>query len=202
MASNHWAEFYAERRLAPLLRSAIDSGHLPLALVADIEHLQRRLPTVCGPEPQPTLLHGEAQQNSFISTDAGAVVIDAAPHFGHPEIDLALVDYFQPVPDDVFDAYREITIIDPGFTERRDLWRTLGYLAVVTVDGDNPFGRPILAQLDDIVRRYRLTAEPTSDSDRQWDPGATASTRAKMAPAQRARHDRSRRRALPLLFAV
>jgi protein-ribulosamine 3-kinase len=155
VTANRWADFYAERRLAPRLRSAVDSGHLPMALAADIEHLQRRLPTVCGPEPQPTLLHGDAQQNNFISTDTGTVVIDAAPYFGHPEIDLALVDYFQPVPDDVFDAYREITVIDPGFTERRELWRTFGYLAVVTVDGDNPFGRRILAQLADAVRRYR-----------------------------------------------
>ena len=155
MASNRWADFYAERRIAPRLRSAVDSGHLPLDLAADIERLQRRLSTLCGPDPQPTLLHGDAQQNNFISTDAGAVVIDAAPYFGHPEIDLALVDYFQPVPGDVFDAYREITIIDPGFTGRRELWRIFGYLAVITVDGDKPFGRHILARLADAIRRYR-----------------------------------------------
>jgi fructosamine-3-kinase len=36
----------------------------------------------------------------FVTTDTGAVVADVAPYFGHPEIDLALVDYFHPVPDD------------------------------------------------------------------------------------------------------
>jgi fructosamine-3-kinase len=72
-----------------------------------------------------------------------------------PDLALALVDYFQPVPGDVFDAYREITIIDPGFTERRELWRIFGYLAVITVDGDKPFGRRILARLADAIRRYR-----------------------------------------------
>jgi fructosamine-3-kinase len=155
VASNRWADFYAERRIAPLLRSAVDSGHMPLDLAADIERLGRRLAALCGPELQPTLLHGDAQQNNFVSTDAGAVVIDAAPYFGHPEIDLALVDYFQPVPDDVFDAYRKITPIDPGFAERRELWRIFGYLAVVTVDGDNPFGRCFLTQLAEAVRRYQ-----------------------------------------------
>jgi fructosamine-3-kinase len=42
---------------------------------------------------------------------------------GHPEADLALVDYFQPVPDDVLAAYREVQPVDPGFAGRRELWR-------------------------------------------------------------------------------
>jgi len=47
--------------------------------------------SLCGPEPAPSLLHGDAQQNNFVSTDAGAVIVDSAPYFGHPEVDLALV---------------------------------------------------------------------------------------------------------------
>ena len=115
VTSNRWVDFYTERRVVPFLRSAVDSGHLPMDLAADVERLVQRLPSVCGPEPQPTLLHGDAQQNNFVTTDTGAVVADVAPHFGHPEIDLALVDYFHPVPDDVFDAYRDIHSIEAGF---------------------------------------------------------------------------------------
>jgi protein-ribulosamine 3-kinase len=154
VASNRWADFYAERRLWPRLRSAVDAGHLPLDLAADVERLLERLPTLCGPEVRPALLHGDAQQHNFVTTDAGAVVVDVAPYFGHPEIDLALVDYFDPVPEDVLDAYQDITPIDPGFAQRRELWRLFGYLAVVTVDGDKPFGRRILTCLADAVRRY------------------------------------------------
>jgi protein-ribulosamine 3-kinase len=64
------------------------------------------------------------------------------------------IDYFDPVPNIVFEAYREITPIDPSFAERRELWRVFGYLAVVTVDGDKPFGRRILNRLVDAVRNY------------------------------------------------
>jgi fructosamine-3-kinase len=114
VSSNRWADFYAERRIIPRLRSAAGAGHLPLNLVADIERLLGQLPTLCGPDVRPALLHGDAQQHNFVSTDAGAVAIDVAPYFGHPEIDLALIDYFDPVPDDVFEAYREIVPIDTG----------------------------------------------------------------------------------------
>ena len=130
-----WATFYAERRLWPLLRLAMDSGHLPLANARPVEKLIARLPQLCGPFVVPALLHGDAQQNNFISTDAGAVVIDPAVYYGHPEIDLALVDYFQPVPQDVFDGYADELPIDPGFAERRELWRVFAYLAVIAVDG-------------------------------------------------------------------
>jgi fructosamine-3-kinase len=123
-------------------------------LAADVERLVQRLPSLCGPEPQPTLLHGDAQQNNFVTTDTGAVVADVAPYFGHPEIDLALVDYFHPVPDDVFDAYRDIAPIEAAFAQRRDLWRVFVYIACVTVEAI-AFSRYALARLTDSVRCYK-----------------------------------------------
>jgi fructosamine-3-kinase len=153
--ANRWADFYRERRLLPLLRVAVNSGYLPPALAAGVEEVAERLPARAGPEPRPSLLHGDAQQNNFVSTPAGAVVIDPAPYFGHPEADLALVDYFQPVPDEVFHAYRDIAPIDPGFAERRELWRLHAYLAVIAVDGEGPFGRRYLDRLAAAVRSYR-----------------------------------------------
>lgn len=154
VSSNRWVDFYAERRVLPVLQSAVDSGRLPMDLAADVEGLVARLPSVCGPEPQPTLLHGDAQQNNFVSTDAGAVVADVAPYFGHPGIDLALVDYFHPVPDDVLHAYREVAPLEAGFAERRDLWRVFVDLACVTVDSI-PFGPRALVCLGETVRRYK-----------------------------------------------
>jgi len=154
VSSNRWVDFYAERRVLPVLRSAVDSGRLPMDLATDVDRLVERLPSVCGPEPHPTLLHGDAQQNNFVSTDAGAVVADVAPYFGHPEIDLALVDYFHPVPDDVLHAYREVAPLDTAFAERRDLWRIFVDLACVTVDAV-PFGPRALVRLAETVRHYK-----------------------------------------------
>lgn len=147
--ANDWATFYGEYRLKPRLKMAVDSGNLPSPLASQVESVVRRLPGLCGPEVPPTLLHGDAQQNNFISTREGAYVIDPAIHFGNPELDLAFIDYFQPVPQAVFDAYREEISIDPGFDERRDLWRISGYLAAVAVEGS-----PYLGMLADALRKY------------------------------------------------
>lgn len=144
-----WPTFYAERRLWPGLRLAIDSENIPPVVARQVEKLISRLPELCGPEIVPSLLHGDAQQNNFISTDMGAVVIDPAVYYGNPEMDLAYIDYFQAVPDDVFDGYQDELPIDPGFRERRDLWRVWGYLAAVTVEGPVHLGR-----LTEAVQKY------------------------------------------------
>lgn len=130
-----WLSFFTERRMWPRLMEAIDSGHLPTDSIRQVERLIARLPRLEIPDCAPCLLHGDAQQNNFISTAEGALVIDPAIYYGHPEMDLALIDYFQPVPGDVLDGYREVLPIEPGFSARRDLWRVPACLAVVAVGG-------------------------------------------------------------------
>jgi protein-ribulosamine 3-kinase len=144
-----WPTFYAERRLWPGLKLAVDSGNMPPVIARQVEKLISRLPKLCGPKVVPSLLHGDAQQNNFISTEMGAVVIDPAVYYGNPEMDLAYIDYFQPVPTEVFDSYQDQMPIDSGFWERRDLWRVWGYLAVVTVEGPSYLGK-----LTEAVQKY------------------------------------------------
>jgi protein-ribulosamine 3-kinase len=64
------------------------------------------------------------------------VVIDPAVYYGHPEVDLAALDVFEPVPADVYEGYGEVRPIDPAFWQRRNLWRVWPYLAAVTVEGE------------------------------------------------------------------
>jgi fructosamine-3-kinase len=136
-----WAAFFAERRLRPWLRHALDSGNLPAPVAARAERLAQRLPELCGPAFTPALLHGDAQQNNFISTERGAYVIDPAVYYGNSEVDLSLMDAWQPAPADFLDAYREEMPVDPGFTERRSLWRVPLYLAAVAIEGPVHLGR-------------------------------------------------------------
>lgn len=147
--TSDWATFYAERRLWPRLMGAINAGNMPTDAIHQVEKLILRLPNLCGPEVTPTLLHGDAQQNNFISASEGTFVIDPAVYYGNPEIDLAYIDYFQPMPEDVFVGYQDELPIDSGFYERRDLWRVYGYLAAVEVEGVEYLGK-----LMDAVQKY------------------------------------------------
>jgi len=147
---NNWAEFYGERRLLPRLKTTVDAGYLPYSLSQHVENIIKRLPELGGPTIAPTLLHGDAQKNNFISTAHGVYVIDPAIYYGNPEMDLAYIDYFEPVPDDVFDGYREEGTISPGFHQRRSLWRLYGYLAAVEVEGQKH-----IPKLENAIKEYQ-----------------------------------------------
>jgi fructosamine-3-kinase len=146
---NDWPTFYAERRLWPRFMGAISAGKVPTDVIHQVEKLISRIPVLCSHDVFPTLLHGDAQHNNFISSEMGAVVIDPAIYYGNHEMDLAYLDYFHPMPEDVLLGYQEILPIDPGFHERRELWCIYGYLAAVEVEG-----APYLHQLVNAVQKY------------------------------------------------
>ena len=83
------------------------------------------------------------------------MLVDAAPYFGHPELDLALLGYFHPVPQYVFAGYTELRPIGDGFPQRRELWRLFAYLAVLSATGGTALGRQFLTRLDQAVTSYR-----------------------------------------------
>jgi protein-ribulosamine 3-kinase len=134
-----WPDFFWQRRIEPWLRAAVDAGRLPPTLMRQVEALGQRLPELCGPPVQPALLHGDAHQNNFLSTPRGPVLIDPAVYYGHPEIDLAYVDFFASVPAEcmaeLYAGYQEIAPIEPGFAERKPLWLLHAWLAMIAVDG-------------------------------------------------------------------
>ena len=148
--TDDWPNFFWERRLAPRLKAAVDSGNLPDEFVAQVEQIGTRLPELCGPAVVPALLHGDAHKKNCLATPHGPVFIDPSVYYGHPEMDLAYVDFFEPVPDEVFAGYAEVTPLDPGFAERRDLWRLPALLAMVEF-----VGAVYLDKLDAAVRHYR-----------------------------------------------
>jgi protein-ribulosamine 3-kinase len=130
-----WPAFFWQRRLFPRLQAASASGNLPLALTTAVEQVGNRLADLCGTTIQPTLLHGDAHQNNFISTAQGPVFIDPAVYYGHPEIDLAPIDFFAPASPSFFAGYADVAPIEPGFARRRHLWLLPTWLAMVEVDG-------------------------------------------------------------------
>ena len=136
-----WTTFFWERWVEPRVANGLDKGHLAVDLAKKVDSLGHRLDTICGPSVEPSLVHGDAHQNNILSSLEGPVFVDPNVHFGHPEIDLAFVDYFQPVPGALFSAYAEMLPIDEGFSERRELWRMPFYLARVEGQGGLPYER-------------------------------------------------------------
>ena len=145
---NSWVVFFREHRLVPQLRKAgywFDS--------TDRKQISRLLDNLTDylPEPDyPSLLHGDLWSGNYITgNDGEAWLIDPAVYVGHAEADLAMTELFGGFPQQFYQAYNEVSPIDRGYRERRELYNLYHLLNHL-----NLFGGAYLGSVRHVLRTY------------------------------------------------
>lgn len=147
--SDDWAQFFAQRRLAPQLRLAAAQGHG--CVTAPGSQLLTRLPELlAGHTPFPALLHGDLWRGNVGFVAGQPCVYDPAVHYGDRECDLAMADLFGGFSPAFFTAYCKASPLPSGWQERRRLYQLYHLLNHL-----NLFGRGYLPQVMDILGTYR-----------------------------------------------
>jgi len=124
-----WPSFYAEHRLAPLLRAAADRGALPSGGAAAIESVIERLPELAGAPEPPARLHGDLWSGNVLAgADGRPRLIDPAAYGGHREVDLAMLRLFGAPSPRTLAAYEELHPLADGHERRVPLWQLLPLL--------------------------------------------------------------------------
>ncbi|MFI6007455.1 fructosamine kinase family protein [Streptomyces sp. NPDC051243] len=115
-----WPRWYAEHRVLPYLRRAVDEGTLRSAEASVIERVCERLPELAGPAEPPARLHGDLWNGNVLwGADGHAWLIDPAAHGGHRETDLAMLHLFGcPHLDRILDGYRALAPLADGWRDR------------------------------------------------------------------------------------
>ncbi|MFF8395044.1 fructosamine kinase family protein [Streptomyces sp. NPDC016172] len=115
-----WPRWYAEQRVLPYLRRAVDQGTIRAGEAAVVERVCERLPGLAGPAEAPARLHGDLWSGNVLWAADGQVrLIDPAAHGGHRETDLAMLHLFGcPQLERVLDGYQEVAPLADGWTER------------------------------------------------------------------------------------
>ncbi|MFD7919246.1 fructosamine kinase family protein [Streptomyces sp. NPDC059740] len=115
-----WAPWYAEHRVLPYLRRAVDLGVLSGEGVGVLEQVCEALPGLAGPEEAPARLHGDLWNGNVLwGGDGRAWLIDPAAHGGHRESDLAMLALFGcPHLDLVLDGYQAARPLAGGWRQR------------------------------------------------------------------------------------
>ncbi|HSD80655.1 MAG TPA: fructosamine kinase family protein, partial [Solirubrobacteraceae bacterium] len=145
-----WHEAYAEGRLRPLARRAVDAGALPAATARRVERVCARLPELAGPPEPPARLHGDLWSGNVLHDGRGRpVLIDPAAYGGHREVDLAMLALFGNPAPALLRAYDEVRPRAPGHEERVALWQLLPLLVHAVL-----FGGSYGAAVDRAARRY------------------------------------------------
>lgn len=103
-----WSTFHVEHRLLPLLRLAVDRGHLAPADSRAVEEACARLPELAGPPQPPAVVHGDLWSGNILWSTDRPWLIDPCAQGGHPETDLAFLELFgAPHLDRLLAAYAE-----------------------------------------------------------------------------------------------
>ncbi|MBA4860696.1 fructosamine kinase family protein [Streptomyces sp. PSKA54] len=115
-----WPRWYAERRVLPYLRRAVDDGTVRPTEAAVVERVLERLPELAGPAEPPARLHGDLWNGNVLwGADHHVWLIDPAAHGGHRETDLAMLHLFGcPHLDRVLDGYQETAPLADGWADR------------------------------------------------------------------------------------
>ncbi|MEU1593183.1 fructosamine kinase family protein [Streptomyces sp. NPDC005708] len=117
---DEWPGWYAEHRVLPYLRRAVDDGTLRRSEAVVVERVCEQLPGLAGPAEPPARLHGDLWNGNVLwGADEDVWLIDPAAHGGHRETDLAMLHLFGcPHLDRVLDGYQETAPLSPGWRDR------------------------------------------------------------------------------------
>ncbi|MFF3936979.1 fructosamine kinase family protein [Streptomyces phaeofaciens] len=145
-----WPAWYAEHRVLPYLRAAVDAGTVRPVEAAVVERVCARLPALAGPAEPPARLHGDLWNGNVLwGADGHAWLIDPAAHGGHRETDLAMLELFGcPFLDRVNEGYDEIAPRADGWPGRVGVHQLFPLLVHAVL-----FGRAYAEQALAIARR-------------------------------------------------
>lgn len=164
-----WGEFFAEYRIRDFVRRIVDGGGLSHDQAAVFDRVADRVQdgTLGSPQPalvgdRPARLHGDlwagnvlwpadgapvdAADGDATGDATGAVLIDANPHGGHAETDLALLGLFGlPRLETVLGAYDDASPLADGWRDRVEVHQLAPLLLHVFLFGGSYTGAALRA---------------------------------------------------------
>ncbi|MGE0140931.1 MAG: fructosamine kinase family protein [Ilumatobacteraceae bacterium] len=145
-----WAEFYADRRLRPLVRMAHDAAAVDGDVLTEIDHIAAHLDELGAADEPPARLHGDLWAGNRLVDRAGrSWLIDPAAHGGHREFDLAMMRLFGGFGDAAFAAYVEAAPLQSGWRARVPLHQ-LAPLLVHAIKFGGPYPTAVRRAVEDL----------------------------------------------------
>ncbi|WUU85758.1 fructosamine kinase family protein [Streptomyces cellulosae] len=147
VTGDDWPAWYAEHRVLPYLRRAVDAGTMDAGEATVVERVCARLPELAGPAEPPARLHGDLWSGNVLwGADGRVHVIDPAAHGGHRETDLAMLALFGcPLLDAVLEGYQEVAPLAEGWRERVGVHQLFPLLVHAVLFGRGYAGQALAA---------------------------------------------------------
>ncbi|MFB8782077.1 fructosamine kinase family protein [Streptomyces albogriseolus] len=147
VTGDDWPAWYAEHRVLPYLRRAVDAGTMDAGEAAVVERVCARLPGLAGPAEPPARLHGDLWNGNVLwGADGRVRLIDPAAHGGHRETDLAMLALFGcPLLDAVLEGYQDVAPLASGWRARVGVHQLFPLLVHAVLFGRGYAGQALAA---------------------------------------------------------
>jgi fructosamine-3-kinase len=117
--TGEWPQWYAQRRLLPFLRRAVDAGALRSEDARVVQAVIDRIGSLAGPAEPPSRIHGDCWAGNVLWSGGRGWLIDPAAHGGHRETDLAMLALFgAPSLDRILVGYNDTVPLAAGWRSR------------------------------------------------------------------------------------
>jgi fructosamine-3-kinase len=135
-----WASWYADHRVRPYVRKAVDAGLLEAA------PFERACSRLEAPVEPPARLHGDLWNGNVLWDGCEAWLIDPAAHGGHRETDLAMLHLFGcPHLERIVAAYHETAPLAEGWRDRIAMHQLFPLLVHTVLFGQSYAGQALAA---------------------------------------------------------
>ena len=144
-----WHEFYANERILPQVKLAVENGFFTGRDRKTAETFCNKIVHLCPPEA-PALLHGDLWSGNYLC-GPGEIpfIIDPSVYFGHREMDIGMTRLFGGFDDQFYETYNESYPLASGWQERLK-YSQLYYLLIHL----NMFGRSYLSSVRNILAGF------------------------------------------------
>lgn len=121
--SDSWPAFFAENRLAYLVRLIRDNRGISSADQKVYEMLIGKLPQLLPARSVPALIHGDLWSGNYLYTSRGPALIDPASYYADREMELSIMTLFGGFSNRTWQAYQESYPLENGWKERVQLYQ-------------------------------------------------------------------------------
>ena len=123
---NNWANFYSNRRLGPIFELANIKENMGNFINEKINYILKNIKNFIPNNPTPQLLHGDLWEGNIIFNNKKFVgFIDPGSFFGHNEMEVAYLRWFDPpfVDSNFLQKYNEYINIDKNYLNYEPIYQ-------------------------------------------------------------------------------